>query len=356
MRFILGVLLTVLVFSAVALAADKPVVVVTGEGNLEINSDGSAAYGWGWAVASRSTRVNKHNQTMEMAQNFLKYCPDLEVSVDARAIPDYYVALNREGGLWNIGQSQIMLLNRQKTVIYVAKKMTVKTAVRSTCKAITEDWEVNGRLAVPNTAPAPPAFAVPPVTATSFNSSRPEVGGSLCGKWFNCAADPELVGTTNQVALSSAAAATDTTHEKLSPTPTIVNAEAAPKSKSLRAVTLDLQTTARAREHCDRDTVKDMLSDLRAYLTVKGVALGRAADADFRLAVIIDRPLSKRIEITVQAWDNSTGLLWSEQLADPGWNDMGDKQTVRALDRIHQIIDTKLGAQNGLPQLVGGSK
>jgi hypothetical protein len=42
-----------------------------------------------------------------------------------------------------------MALNRRKTILFVAKKGTVKNAVRSACNAMMADWQANGRLAAP---------------------------------------------------------------------------------------------------------------------------------------------------------------------------------------------------------------
>lgn len=114
---------------------------------------------------------------MEMAQDFLRDCPGVELTLAQNVQPDYFVALNREGQatmFGEMGQSQIMVLNRRKAVLFVAsKKARVSTAVKSACNAIMADWQANGQLALdtpaPLTAPASPVapVAVAPVVQPS---------------------------------------------------------------------------------------------------------------------------------------------------------------------------------------------
>ncbi len=126
--YTLLVLLFVSTFAIAQNKAVKPVILIRGDGNVTVASDGSVVAGSSWAVGTNHTRVSKHDQTMEMAQDFLQFCPEFEATLDRASAPDYFVALNREGGAYNIGQSQIMVLNRHKVVIFVAKKGTVKNA------------------------------------------------------------------------------------------------------------------------------------------------------------------------------------------------------------------------------------
>jgi len=292
----------------------KPVVLIAGDGNITVTSNGTVVGGRQWATGIGQTSVSKHNQTMEMAQDLLQSCPGVEVTLDQNIAPDYYLVLNREGGAYNIGQSQIMAVNRRKTVLFVGKKGTVKNAVRSACNAIVADWQANGRIAV-----------------ASPNSPPPQQGVN------NLAAQDTTV--TPKVAALDAAA-----------TPTVTQ-DAPPKP----AVALELQTTARAQKYCKPQTITDVMSDTTAYLTAKGVAMGTIAVSSYKLTLVVDRPLSKWIKITVQMRDHSDNLLWSETVEDGGWGHAGGTGTLNVLDKIHQIMDAKLGAQNGLPVVVQGN-
>ena len=277
------------VFATAAHAADKaarPVVLIWGEGNLTITSTGTAIAGSGWATGVGQGTVSKHNQTMEMAQNLLQSCPNVEVTLDRAVVSDYYLLLNREGGAYNIGQSQIMALNRRKTVLFVAKKGTVKNAVKSACNAMMADWQTNGRLAI-----AEPGPTVAPVAS-------------------------------DHAALTGAKGTT---------------------------VAVSLQTTAAAQKRCKLQTIADVMNDTVTYLTAKGVAIGTAGNSAYTLTLIIDRPVSKWIQITMQARDEGDKLLWSETVSDGGWTHAGTTGTLNTLNRLHEIIDAKLGAQNGLP-------
>jgi len=224
---------------------------------------------------------------MEMAQNLLQSCSGVEVTLDRTAQPDYYLLLNREGGAYNIGQSQVMALNRRKTVLLVAKKGTVKNAVKSACNAMMADWQTNGRIAVADPRPI----------------------------------DVSVAGSDH----------------------------ALPAAAKGKTVALNLQTTAAAQKRCKPQTIADVMNDTVAYLTAKGVAMGTAQSSAYTLTLIIDRPMSKWIQITMQARDEAENLLWSETVSDGGWAHAGTTGTLNALTRVHEIIDAKLGAENGLP-------
>jgi hypothetical protein len=86
----------------------KPVVLITGNANISINSTGQgvggANGGVGWATGSSKSSVNNHDQTMEMAQDFLRDCPGVELTLAQDVPPDYFVALNREGQATMFGE------------------------------------------------------------------------------------------------------------------------------------------------------------------------------------------------------------------------------------------------------------
>lgn len=282
-------------------AQTKPIILIAGEGNLSVNSSGQglagAHGGVGWAAGTRQTAVNKHDQTMEMAQDFLQWCPAFEITVSQTVTPDYFVGLNREGvptAFGELGKSQIMVLNARKTVIFVGKKGTVKNAVKMACNAIAADWQANGRIAVP-----------PPAVAPTNSSLAPT----------------SLVPQTAPVALAD--------------------------------VAVILRTTAHADKYCKPDTIASVLNDATAYLASKGMTLGTATNSKVTVVLIMDRPVTKWIAITVQGQDPSGNVLWSEKVANNGWGQnfhMGGTEMLKVLDGVHQIIDVHIPDKNRTAQ------
>ena len=260
---------------------------ISGSGNVSIDSNKVGA-------GLTQTTVSKHDQTMEMAQDFLQFCSSSEITLDQATAPDYFVFLNRKGSptaFGEIGQSQIMVLNRKKSVIFVAKMSTVKNAVKHACNAIAEDWQAHGRLASPGTV----AAGAP---AAKTAETKPT----------DLAAEQE----TGQV-------------PNLSPTLAVV-----------------IQSTASALKYCKPETISSVLSDTTAYLTSKGMTLGTTATSSRALVLIVNRPMSKWVEITVQERDHAGNVLWSEKVSDGGWGHLGTAGLLNTLEKVHKIIDAKM--------------
>ena len=98
--------------------AQKPVALISGNGNVSIASNRIEG-------GLSQTTVSKHDQTMEMAQDFLQFCSTATITLDQATTPDYFVLLNRKGSpslFGEIGQSQIMVLNRRKAVMFSRPK------------------------------------------------------------------------------------------------------------------------------------------------------------------------------------------------------------------------------------------
>jgi hypothetical protein len=206
--------------------AQKSVVLISGNGNTSIASNNVGA-------GLTQTTVSKHDQTMEMAQDFLQFCPSSEITLDQATVPDYFVFLNRKGSpslFGEVGQSQIMVVNRKKSVVFVAKMSTVKNAVKHACNAIAEDWQAHGRVAV-ETAPA----------STSA---------------------PKSVQTDS----------------------TDLNSGLAPNTPPTVAVVI--QPTASALKRCKPETIASILTDTNAYLTSKGLTLGTVATSSRALVLM----------------------------------------------------------------------
>jgi hypothetical protein len=106
----------------------QPFVLIRGNGNVTVSGG----------------QVSKHDQTIEMAQQLMKHCPEITLIVgDPESKPDYELLLNREGyGFFDSGESQIMLVRgTDKTVLWSVTKSTVARAVKQGCKAILSDWK-----------------------------------------------------------------------------------------------------------------------------------------------------------------------------------------------------------------------
>jgi hypothetical protein len=109
-----------------------PLVLISGHGNISFSG-----LSIGGIVGASTSSASKHDQTMEMAQQLLKYCPEVTLTLkQSDPLPDYHLILNRESG-----ESQVMLVRgSDQTVLYANKKGTVARAVREGCKAILSDW------------------------------------------------------------------------------------------------------------------------------------------------------------------------------------------------------------------------
>jgi hypothetical protein len=289
-----------LVFST-GIFAQKPVVLISGSGNLSIDSNNAGA-------GLTQTTISKHDQTMEMAQDFLQFCSSSEITLDQATVPDYFVFLNRKGSpslFGEIGQSQIMVLNRKKSVIFVAKKGTVKNAVKHACNAVAEDWQAHGRVAGPGTA-----------TADALPAQTPQA------KPTGLAAEQETTQVPN-----------------LPPTLAVV-----------------IQPTASAQKYCKPETISAVLTDTTAYLTSKGMTLGTTATSSHALVLILNRPVSKWIEITVQERDHAGSVLWSEKVSDGGWGHLGTTGLLNTLEKVHKIIDAKMPESRASTPEAGSKK
>jgi len=111
-------------------AKHQPLVYIRGSGALSV----SGASFFGMSSAS----IGKHDETIEMAHELLKTCPETSLTVsDATSKIDYEFILHRQDHI-----SQVMLLRfSDKTVLWSNKKGTVAKAVRDGCKAIMADWK-----------------------------------------------------------------------------------------------------------------------------------------------------------------------------------------------------------------------
>jgi hypothetical protein len=103
-----------------------------------------------------------------------------------------------------------------------------------------------------------------------------------------------------------------------------------------------MHTTSAADKYCKPETISSVLSDTISYLTSKGLKIGPAPTANTALIIVVNRPVTKWLEITVQGRDRSGNVLWSEKVSDGGWGHLGTAGTLKTLEKVHQIIDTDL--------------
>lgn len=88
--------------------------------------------------------VSKHDQTIEMAEQLSRHCPEITVTLkSAEPTPDYDLVLNRDSvGLFDEGVSQFMLVrSSDQIVMYASKKGTVAKAMKDGCKVLLADWK-----------------------------------------------------------------------------------------------------------------------------------------------------------------------------------------------------------------------
>jgi hypothetical protein len=178
------------VLAFLALALSSPVsaqqgklrLYINGTGNTDIRTEGSVVGGYGWGVGSAHSTVGAHNQTMELAKDFTKECPDVTVTLSS-ADADYTVDMNHEAfhGLIH-KNNQIMVTNRRGDLVFSNATRAVSHSVNDACAALHADWNKNGRIEAP-IAPAPVnaiqspsipvAAPVVPVYATAVAQPQP---------------------------------------------------------------------------------------------------------------------------------------------------------------------------------------
>ena len=83
----------------------------------------------------------KHDQTMQMAQELMKRCPEASLTLESvEAHPDYEILLHRQpAGIG--GNSQFVVVRTSdQIIIFANQKGTVSRAMRASCSAILADW------------------------------------------------------------------------------------------------------------------------------------------------------------------------------------------------------------------------
>jgi hypothetical protein len=151
---------------------EKPRVYISGTGNVDVRTDGSAAEGSSLIAGSTPSTVDAHNRAMELAKDFAKQCPGVIVTLNATDA-DYRVGLNHEAfhGLM-FKNNRVMVANRRGDLLMANATRTVSHSTNDSCAAILADWKANGRIEAaapipPTPAPAPEQQAAATPAATT---------------------------------------------------------------------------------------------------------------------------------------------------------------------------------------------
>jgi hypothetical protein len=139
---------------------EKPRVYINGTGNVDVQTDVSAAGGRSLMAGASQSTASAHNQAMELAKDFSKQCPGATVTLNA-VDADYAVGLNRETSHGLIFKNnQVMVTNRRGDLLASGTTRAVSHSTTDSCAAILSDWKTNGRI-------EPPAAAAPALAAAS---------------------------------------------------------------------------------------------------------------------------------------------------------------------------------------------
>ena len=115
-----------------------------------------------------STWNARRDQSMEMAKDFQKHCPDVRVTL-AQNNADYTVVLNHiEVGLF-VRDNQMEVANKDGDLLDAGNKGGIKGGVKGACAIIVADWRTHQTLppSPPITPPTPASTVAPPTPATS---------------------------------------------------------------------------------------------------------------------------------------------------------------------------------------------
>jgi hypothetical protein len=114
------------------------------------------------AVSQGNTWSARRDQSIEMAKDFEKHCPDAGLTI-AQEKADYTVILSHIEVGWFARDNQIEVANKDGDVLSASDKSAIKGGVKDVCQLILADWRRR-------TDPKPPAPTVMPQVAVPDNS------------------------------------------------------------------------------------------------------------------------------------------------------------------------------------------
>jgi hypothetical protein len=137
-----------LLLSAIAVAQDTarskgPLVYISGNGGVTVSTSKLGAE----TVTVASPADAKHDQTMQMAEELLKHCSEITLTIENAGKQDYELLLHRQqAGIG--GDSQFMIVrSSDKSIIYAQQKGSVSRAMKASCNAILSDWHLQHHIA-----------------------------------------------------------------------------------------------------------------------------------------------------------------------------------------------------------------
>jgi len=133
-----------------------PMIFIRGKAPVTQTGGGAGIAVQGVAVGGGSASYGGDDETMIIASDLLKKCPDVSLTVSEEAKPDYILLFNRSVATFLSGSmNQFMLLRRDKSVIYANEKGTSMKAAKDACKVIMADWKRNSAATSANTQASP---------------------------------------------------------------------------------------------------------------------------------------------------------------------------------------------------------
>jgi hypothetical protein len=119
----------------------KPRVYISGTGDTDVRTKARAIGGENWASGTAHSTIGAHDQTMELAKDFGKQCPDVTVTLNG-SDADYTVGMNHEAfhGVLH-KNNQVMVANRRGDLVFSNETRSVSHSVNDACAAILSDWK-----------------------------------------------------------------------------------------------------------------------------------------------------------------------------------------------------------------------
>lgn len=128
-------------------ATKRPIVLLVAKDQITASADAAGlAVPVGSAVVasgSKRTVLGVHSELPEVSRRFLEACPEVHLTLDANATPDYTIAVDVQHypGLISIDLYQLMTLNGKREPVFVTKKNSLRRLVKPTCAFVMGDWK-----------------------------------------------------------------------------------------------------------------------------------------------------------------------------------------------------------------------
>lgn len=287
------------------LAQTKPRVFISTSNSWEVSGSGGGSSDI-WGAHSQG---GARPQTAETIKTFSQKCPNVLITSKSDKA-DYAVTLEHEGGKgWGRRDNKIAVFNREGDLVFSSSTVTLGGAVEGACSAINFKWRRN--VLPSNTPPREPA--TPPTEELA--PQIPTDAGSY-------SSDPG-----NQARSFSPSSTADRS-----------------------GVAVQMTRTAKHEKYSTPQVAFAIVDDVHTYLKSKNVILARSDDAaSYQLRLIVDRPITKWMEVTIRAYDWRGQLLWEDKASSGSWKMTGAGGLEVTTRSIHSILDRRLGSETGLP-------